>query len=90
MKALLLLFILSASVCLADPSPSPVAVSSPTGAIGIWDWIMAHQVIVGGFLAAVLDFVFALNPNAASNGVLHWIYLLVRKLAGLPPPATTP
>lgn len=51
-------------------------------------WVMAHQAIVSGLLVGILDFVFAIVPSWASNGVLHWIYLQVAKLAGKAPPAS--
>lgn len=87
--------LLIGAVCLADPSPSPSASAVVVGAAGqtlfqtIVAWIMAHQIVVGGFLAAALDFAFALVPSWKSNGVLHWLYLFFRKKAGLPdlPPA---
>ena len=49
-------------------------------------WVMAHQFILAGFVAAALDLVFALVPSWESNGVLHWIYLQVKKLFPLPKP----
>ena len=53
---------------------------------GIIDFITSHQAIFLAFFVALLDFLFALVPAWKSNGILHWIYLL---LGGkdTPPPA---
>lgn len=50
-------------------------------------WVIAHQFLVAGFVASLLDLVFALSPSWESNGVLHWIYLQVQKKLGRTPPA---
>jgi len=56
----------------------------------VWDWVLAHQLILGGFVSAALDLVFALVPSWESNGVLHWIYLQVKKLTSSAPPPAAP
>ena len=38
-------------------------------------FIQAHQAVLAAVGVSVLDLIFALNPNAASNGILHWIFL---------------
>lgn len=38
-------------------------------------FIVAHQVVLAALGAALLDLIFALNPAAASNGMLHWVWL---------------
>jgi len=42
-------------------------------------WMQGNQVIVGIFIAAILDFIFAINPEWKSNGALHFIYTLVTR-----------
>lgn len=45
-------------------------------------FIVAHEGVLAGLGVAVLDLVFALNPNVAGNGVLHQVYLWLKKLGG--------
>lgn len=52
----------------------------------VWAWLLSHAEVLGGFGVAVLDLVFALNAKAASNGLLHWVYLQAKKLTGKSPP----
>lgn len=51
------------------------------------DWIVAHQAVVSGAVVGILDLVFALVPSWASQGLLHFVYLQLAKLAGKAPPA---
>ncbi len=83
---ILVIAVAFASVCLADPSPSPIPTQGIPSSLfsTVWAWIMGHQIILGGFLAGAFDFIFALNPKWKSNGVIHWLYLFARKKAGLP------
>lgn len=53
----------------------------------IIDWVIAHQAVVAGAVVGILDLIFALVPSWASQGLLHWVYLQVAKLAGKAPPA---
>lgn len=53
----------------------------------VWEWLLAHQAVLGGFVASLLDLVFALVPSWAANGWLHWIYLQAKKLGSSAPPA---
>ena len=46
----------------------------------VWAWITGHEVVVVGMLVAVLDFVFAVSPGLASNGILHGLYLWLKGL----------
>lgn len=46
----------------------------------LWAWLMSHQVVLGGLVVGVLDFLFVLKPDWASNGLLHWLYLLGQKM----------
>lgn len=46
------------------------------------DWVLAHQVVLASFVVAVLDLAFALKPDWESSGILHWIWLQVKKIAG--------
>ena len=92
MRSLILILsvLFVSSVGLADPSASPLplgAVAGPSLIQIATAWVMAHQVIVGGFLAASLDLVFALNEKWKSNGTLHWLYLFARSKAGMDAPA---
>lgn len=47
-------------------------------------WVVAHEVVLASAVVAVLDLVFALNPNSSSNGILHWIYVQLQSLLGKP------
>lgn len=40
----------------------------------MWAWIISHSAIVSAAGVALLDFVFAVSPGVASNGILHAIY----------------
>jgi len=43
------------------------------------NWVMSHEAVLASVAVAVLDLVFALNPNTnAADGVLHWIYLKLK------------
>lgn len=53
----------------ADPSPLPGA--APAASID-WKLLLAAAAPLA---IALFDFLFALNPSAKSNGILHWIYL---------------
>lgn len=44
------------------------------------NWILAHSVILASLGVAVLDLLFALSPNLEANGILHAIYLQLKKL----------
>ncbi len=50
-------------------------------------WVIAHQSslipLATGVGIAVLDFVFAVNDKAKSNGLLHWIYTVLKKRSGV-------
>lgn len=50
--------------------------------MAVYQWVLAHEAVVSGAAVAVLDLLFALSPSFASNGVLHWVYLQLGKLAG--------
>lgn len=44
-------------------------------------FVLNHQAVVTGLVVAVLDLVFALNPNVnAPDGILHSIYVFIKKL----------
>jgi hypothetical protein len=46
-------------------------------------WLQANWgALVAPLMVAILDLVFALKPNWASNGLLHWAFL---QLGGKPP-----
>lgn len=45
-------------------------------------WVVNHQAVVAGLGVAMLDLVFALNPNSAANGALHYVYVQLKKLTG--------
>lgn len=38
-------------------------------------FIQAHSGALCALGIAVLDFVFAVNANAKSSGILHWVYV---------------
>jgi len=63
------------------PSPSP---AGPTGLLAFWQ---AYQAPIVGFLVALFDLVFALKPQWASNGVLHWVLVQLKVVQGETPKA---
>lgn len=46
----------------------------------IIDWVMSHQIVIVSAVIAVADLVFALVPSWQSNGLLHWVYMMLKKL----------
>jgi len=48
----------------------------------IINFIMAHSSIVGTLGVAILDLIFAINPSAESNGILHWLFVQLGVLKG--------
>ncbi len=44
----------------------------------IIEFILAHQVILGMVIIAILDLLFAINKNLESNGALHAVYLFAK------------
>lgn len=38
-------------------------------------FVQGHEAILAAFGVAVIDLVFALVPSAASNGILHWVFV---------------
>lgn len=48
----------------------------------IISFILAHKELEAGIIIAILDLVFALNAKAASNGILHFVYLKAKSLLG--------
>ena len=48
-------------------------------------FIQAHEVAMAMFGVAVLDFLFAINPMAESNGILHWIYTALKGIESAQP-----
>ena len=83
--ALMLCFTLAlAAICLAADPAAVVAVPAAPVATESWfmtvlPWLSANQVIVGMLLIGILDFIFAINPEWKSNGVLHVLYVLLQK-----------
>jgi len=52
---------------------------------GIFAYLAGHPELVAAAAAAgvaVLDFIFAINEKAKSNGMLHWVYLQLKSLKG--------
>lgn len=49
------------------------------------EFVLAHQAVFVGLAVALLDFVFAIVPSVASNGLVHWLYLQLKGKAELPP-----
>lgn len=81
------------ALCLADPSPSPsvsaIVAAGPTGVSAVLAWIDDHRGVIGMLIVGVLDLLFALNPNAESNGILHWIFTLAQGWSNQTPPPKT-
>lgn len=66
------------------PAASPAAVvaaasAAPTGLVG---FITAYKAVISGVVVAILDLIFAINPNAASNGLLHWVLVQAKVVSG--------
>lgn len=84
--SIILMFLLfsvigAAQAASGTPAATPAAAASGLG--GIISWIMAHQVVIGGFIVGVLDLLFALNPNTqAPDGLLHALYMFAKNLKG--------
>lgn len=53
----------------------------------IISFITDHRFVIGGLVAAIIDFAVAINPKVDSNGVIHFIYLLAQKAMGKQPPS---
>lgn len=96
MKTLKLLFAVLA-LCLFTVAASfgaDAAVAAPvvpSGFQSVVNWMMINQVIVGMLIVAIYDFICAINPAWANNGLMHAAYLFGMKLAKKPtdaPPAT--
>lgn len=53
------------------------------------EWIIANQNVVIPLAVALLDLLFAVNPNTQSSGFLHACYVFLGGKKGLPevPPA---
>ncbi len=70
----------------ADPAAVAVvpAVTAAGSMTGIITWMQSNQVIVGGLLIAVLDFIFAINPAWKSNGALHFLYTVASRQPTIP------
>lgn len=54
----------------------------------VLDFIVAHQGIFAGLGVGLLDLVFSLKSDWASNSILHWVYLSLKSLSGPKPPAS--
>lgn len=48
-------------------------------------WLLNHQGVLAGAGVALLDLAFALSSKLDSNGILHAVYLQLKKL--VPPKA---
>lgn len=42
-------------------------------------WLIDHQIVLGAMIVGILDFLFAVSPALAGNGVLHQIYVFFKK-----------
>ncbi len=74
LKLLMLVAIsLLACAALADTGPSPLPVAAVAPVSVSWKVILAA---IPALAVAVLDFIFAVNSGAKSNGILHWVYLM--------------
>lgn len=50
----------------------------------VLDFVLAHEVLFSTLGIGILDLIFALNPAAAANGILHWVFNF---LSGVKPSA---
>lgn len=84
--ALLLVATLALAAFGVDTAPvaaaAPAAVPAVSWFTGVIAWMTGNQVIVGALLVAVLDFIFAINPQWQSNGALHMLYTVASKKSG--------
>lgn len=58
--------------------------------MALFSYLASHPELVAlaaGAGVAVLDLIFALNEKAASNGILHYLYLQLKSLKGDKPQA---
>ncbi len=87
MKTLfMMLFVLvMAGVAMAAEVAAPVA-TPPSTFAAFMARMQNNQVVVGMLVAAILDFIFAINPEWKSNGALHFLYT-VAKGKSTPPAA---
>lgn len=69
--AVLAIVAMFAIVAFGDASPSPLPGPGAPSSIN-WTLLIAA---FAPLAIALLDFIFAVNPSAKSNGILHWIYL---------------
>jgi hypothetical protein len=66
---------------------TPEIITGPDGFSRAMLWAQNNQVIVGAMLAAILDFIFAINPKWKANGILEFLYNLTHKGQNQQPPA---
>jgi hypothetical protein len=45
-------------------------------------WFTAHEMVLGGLIVGILDFLFSISPTAASNGILEWLLKQAEALVG--------
>jgi len=76
---LFILFTFSALAQTPAPTPTGVAVTAASATpASLIAWIEANWgAVIAPLVVAILDLIFALNPNSASNGILHWIFTAV-------------
>lgn len=80
--ALALIIVLTAIAAVAGTEPVAPSVAAASIFQSVITWMQANQVVVGLLIAAVLDFIFAINPEWKSNGALHFIYTIAKGKSG--------
>lgn len=53
-------------------------------------FVSSHLGLLSTLVVAVMDLLFAVNSKAASNGILHWVYLQLKSLGTKQPPQIPP
>lgn len=81
---LVCLSILAATVALGADAVVVAPVVTPSGFQSVINWMMQNQVVVGMLLVGIYDFICAINPAWANNGLVHAAYLFAMRLAGKP------
>ena len=71
------MIVMAAAVFAAD-APATATTATTSTFQEIINWVTGNQVIVGGLIVAILDFIFAINPDWKTNGALHFIYTLAQ------------
>lgn len=48
--------------------------------MNVINWLVDHQLVLGGIVVSIFDLLFAINSKWESNGILHWFYVFFKNL----------